>query len=507
MDSFSFDPLTRWLGAATTRRTGLGASLAALVGLGAPAVGAEGGSKEVSAEACIPNGRRCGKKGKKGRPCSQCCSRFTAKKRKDRCACRPDGTDCKNSSQCCNGLCRKKVCVNPNSECVKTSDCKNGNTCQAGVCSCGASGFCPTICTGGSCIECQADSDCGGGRLCINGTCGLWVNTSFAPDETSIDQSNNVGEPRAVWLDGSGLMMAVTDNDNQRAVVFTRPSVGVQEWTAQSYIPQGSGPEGNPSGGCGPDNLDYPEGVVLSADGLTIYVSDNNCDRVNVWTRTSSTSTSWTAQSSVEGGASGSDSYMGRPYGIWVSSDATRVYIAGRDDSGCRILVFSRTSATATTWTFQYKIGDTCGTDPGQLNDPSSIYLVQDETVMFIVERDSHRVSVWTRPSTSSTTWTMQSQIAGDDYGYSANKLYEPRFVISTSSGLRVAISDRDNNRVAVWGRDSLTSTVWRNLTLLGSEGTGIGGLDQPRGLYSPDELQTIYVVDTDNNRVSIWEL
>jgi hypothetical protein len=65
-------------------------------------------SQEVEAEACLPNGRRCG--GRRRRPCRRCCTNYAVGSKRKRCACRPDGHDCSRDSQCCAGVCDQRTC-------------------------------------------------------------------------------------------------------------------------------------------------------------------------------------------------------------------------------------------------------------------------------------------------------------------------------------------------------------------------------------------------------------
>ncbi|MFM9108013.1 MAG: hypothetical protein ACKOWF_15095 [Chloroflexota bacterium] len=515
MESSSFDRWTRWLGAATTRRTGLGAALAAALGLSAAGVEAEGedGQGEVSTEKCIPNGRRCGtrkKNGKKrGKPCSKCCSGKSTSGRKSRCTCRPDGTECRGDSQCCNGLCKKQVCVNPNiaTECSTAADCPGtGNTCSKGVCKCGSGGACPNICSNGVCLECTTDDQCRGGQFCVANVCGNWVNTAFVPGQSFPDKTGDM-YPRGVWLSADALTMAVGDDSYARVSIWTRPSTSSRAWTPQSFVPDGSGPTGNPSPACAVGNLSEARGVALSPDALTLYALDQGC-AVTVWTRPSVTSTVWTEQSRFSSGAN-PDSYFGSgAYNIWVSSDGLRVYL--NDNDLDIILVWSRTSVTSTTWTWQYNVGTKDVNTPtdSTLYEPDTPWLVQNETVMFITERSNNRVSVWTRPDTTSTAWTLQSTIAGLTSGSTPNKLNNPRGVWATEDGLRAFIVDRDNYRVVIWSRPSLTSTTWSVDTILGSgtEGSGAGEFDWSRQIYSPDDGLTLYIADGENSRITIWE-
>lgn len=100
MDKPRFDLhlLTRAVTGSTSRRAGLAGALTAVLPIGANAAPA--------AEACVANGRRCGKgSGKRGEPCRTCCSRHGITQRNGRrhCACKPAGTRATNAAQRCAG--------------------------------------------------------------------------------------------------------------------------------------------------------------------------------------------------------------------------------------------------------------------------------------------------------------------------------------------------------------------------------------------------------------------
>lgn len=100
MDSVRFDSIARALGAAATRRAGIGGALAALASRLLPQVADAATEPE-------PEGP-CGKKGKANR-ChkhSQCCTGYCRKKKgkKGRCRCAPAKVTCTKKTICCDGL-------------------------------------------------------------------------------------------------------------------------------------------------------------------------------------------------------------------------------------------------------------------------------------------------------------------------------------------------------------------------------------------------------------------
>jgi hypothetical protein len=115
MDVSRFDSLTRRLAAGTDRRTALrlaGVSLLATVGT---TVGLRSDTAaQLDADACVPNGNRCGKKGQP--KCAKCCTRFTVRQpitRQRRCTCKAEFRQCRRPDQCCSGNCIRVPCLEP----------------------------------------------------------------------------------------------------------------------------------------------------------------------------------------------------------------------------------------------------------------------------------------------------------------------------------------------------------------------------------------------------------
>lgn len=136
-----FDRITRLLGQLTSRRKGLaGFAVAGLAALEVARLDEGGVAAKPAAERCVPNGQRCSQgQGRDGNTCPLCCSRYVTRKpgaKYRRCTCRPDGMECRNSSQCCNGVCSDRVCgavvacTDLNGACVAgTTTCCDGLGC------------------------------------------------------------------------------------------------------------------------------------------------------------------------------------------------------------------------------------------------------------------------------------------------------------------------------------------------------------------------------------------
>lgn len=131
MDPQAFDRFTRRLGAAVSRRTALGASLAALVPVARPASVAGAGR------------RKC-----------PLCKRLKGPKGRKRCRPVADNSACSGNGRCLGGRCKlPPACTGSGQDCTNGFDCCSSQcVSDPGFCAIGAIGS-----------PCHVDFDCGGG--------------------------------------------------------------------------------------------------------------------------------------------------------------------------------------------------------------------------------------------------------------------------------------------------------------------------------------------------------
>ena len=77
---------------------------------------------------------------------------------------------------------------------------------------------------------------------------------------------------------------------------------------------------------------------------------------------------------------------------------------------------------------------------------------------------------------------------------------------VLTDHGLRPAGSlQPGNNRIAVWTRPSTTSTTWSYSAQFGTQGSGDSNFSVPTGVFVSADTLTAWVADSGNNRIAIW--
>jgi len=165
MDPRTFDGMIRQFARRLSRRSLVGGSLGAAV-LAAVGLTDDTQAKKVKADRCLPPGRRCGTK-KNDEPCRKCCQghHIVTPSGKKKCACRPDGIDCSNASQCCAGACSNGRCGAPAvAPCLPTgTGCASPSQCCTGICEVG-------ICRSAPCRA--VNTNCAVNLDCCSGVCG-----------------------------------------------------------------------------------------------------------------------------------------------------------------------------------------------------------------------------------------------------------------------------------------------------------------------------------------------
>ncbi|MFM9106989.1 MAG: NHL repeat-containing protein, partial [Chloroflexota bacterium] len=174
------------------------------------------------------------------------------------------------------------------------------------------------------------------------------------------------------------------DRLNNRFVIWTRPKATSRQW---SYSAQFG------TSGSGDTNFFYPDGIFVSADGLTAWVADAENSRIVIWTRPKATSRQWSY--STQFGTYGSgDTNFDSPSGIVVSPDTLTAWVG--DNGNNRIAIWTRRTATSTVWRYSAQFG-TAGSGAGNLASPSGIAVAADARTVWTADTGDNRISVWTQ--------------------------------------------------------------------------------------------------------------
>jgi DNA-binding beta-propeller fold protein YncE len=483
MDEQRFDAALRALGCGSTRRQAIAGALGALFGGGVLDAAARKNDKNKG------KGRNPSAPGAEG-PCGN-------GSRKD--------NICTKDTQCCTGICNTKAgkknkdgqgrcrCVKRGKPCTADRNCCGGRACTGGVCGpgCASNADCPAstpVCTAGTCTGCATDGDCRGELpLCCGGLCtaGTWApSTTFGSYGSGEDE---LDEPRGVAISADQLTAWVADFGNSRVSIWNRPDRSSASWSWVTSFGDSQ-------------VIDNPMGIAVSSGETMFWVSDVTADVVQIWTRPDAASTSYTYQTQFGSAGSGVGEFDD-PRMIAVSPDNLTLWLA--DYGNSRVVVWTRPDTASTTWTNVTSFGS-AGTGPGQFEGPRGISVSQDTLTVWVADDTSNRVSVFTRPNATSTTYTFQTAFGSP--GSALNQFQAPHAIYVSRDGLSASIADTENCRIVTWIRTSATSTDW---TPQAAFGTGCGPnadeFDEPKGVIVNGNNTTAWVSDQSNNRISVW--
>ena len=298
-------------------------------------------------------------------------------------------------------------------------------------------------------------------------------------------------QPVGVVISADGRTAWLADLLNQRISVWTRLTSTSTEWSHSINFG---------SQGTGDTNFDFPYGVAVSADTLTAWVADSNNHRISVWTRPTSTLTDW-SHSTNFGSEGTSNPNFRSPHGVAVSANGRTAWVA--DSFNNRISVWTRSTENSTDWSPSYTFGSQ-GTDDANFKNPFGVAVSVDERTAWVADSHNHRISVWTRPTSTSTEWSPSTTFGSGPGSGDANFKY-PSGVALSADGRTVWVADTNNSRVSVWTRATGSSTDWSHSISFGSEGNGDANFGFPTGVAVSANSRTVWVANRTNHRISIW--
>ena len=252
------------------------------------------------------------------------------------------------------------------------------------------------------------------------------------------------------------------------------------------------------SDGNGDNNFHNPYAVAISANKRTAWVADNANHRIAIWTRPTANSTVWTFSTKFGSNGTG-DAEFDLPSDIAISADELTAFVA--DQGNNRISIWTRPNDTSTTWSYSSQFG-TAGTGDRNLLAPVGVALSADGLTTFVSDALNNRVVIWTRES-NPTDWSYSTKFG--TYGSGVGQLYGQAGLALSANGRTLLVADYGNNRISVWDRQDANATSWTNSTTFGTFGSGPGNLSSPFDVALSADGRTAWVADNYNHRISIW--
>lgn len=281
-------------------------------------------------------------------------------------------------------------------------------------------------------------------------------------------QNGQMRNPRAVAANPANGYIYVTDYFNRRVAVFN--SAG--EWQF-NFGTQGSGN----------GQLDLPTDIAISNDGSKVYVLDYFNNRVEIF----NSNGVYQAQIAPSG--------LGYPLAITLNSDSTRLAVHWKGDSpdNLNLVKIYNTSNN-----LEVSSWSSASTITSPFIVPTGITYTPDDSSLLISDPDNSVVRFFSATGSPVAPSQMGSAGSGESQFVGVSD------IVISPGGEHFLVTDSDNGRIQVF---NLATQVFESQIGVGGEGSGDNQFDNPSGMtFSPDGSR-LYIVDTDNARVKIYDI
>ena len=325
---------------------------------------------------------------------------------------------------------------------------------------------------------------------------------------TSGNDNDEFDKPTDLAINNSGDELYVVDSENNRIKIYelTRGdncSSGNDEIINDEVCFEDDfGSSGSSTG-----KFDIPTDLAVSKDNGDIYVVDSDNNRVQRFNSNGS-------YDNLEFGSSssGDEEYLGTPSAIAIDKKSDYVYVA--DSSKDSISVFEEDGD------FKFKFGES-GSSDDEFDNPSGMVIDDSNQMLYVADTDNNRIKIYELTDgdncPSGTDEVEEDEVCFvDDFGSSGSsdgKFDKPEGLAYDEDKDLLYVADTDNNRIQVFEMvsgstcPSETDKITNGVCFVeefGSSGSGDGRFEKPEGLALDLENGILYVADTGNHRIKM---
>ena len=320
--------------------------------------------------------------------------------------------------------------------------------------------------------------------------------------------SDDFDKPTDLAINNNGDRLYVVDSENNRLKIYEitggdRCSSGNDEIIDDEVCYD----ESFGSSGDDDGEFDVPTDLAVSKDNGDVYVVDSDNNRVQRFQSDGD-------YDNLEFGSSNSnaDEYLGLPSAIAIDKKSDYIYVA--DSTTDSISVFDDDGD------FEFNFGDT-GSSDGEFRNPSGMVVNDSDQILYVADTENNRIQIFELTDgddcPSGTDQIINDQVCFvDEFGSSGSgdgDFDEPTGLAYDEDNDLLYVADTENNRIQVFeivsgntcpsGTDEIINGVCF-VEEFGSSGSSDGRFNSPSGLAVDEDNGILYVADTDNHRIQM---
>jgi tripartite motif-containing protein 71 len=307
---------------------------------------------------------------------------------------------------------------------------------------------------------------------------GIYISQFGESGSIGIVGSNADGKfnaPRDMAQDSQGNIY-VADGANNRIQKFTSSGVFIEAWGANGA----DGTNGTSNG-----EFNFPESIAIDGSD-NIYVGEANNYRVQKLDKNGNFIAKWGANGGDGSSGSGDGEFSGIR-GIAIALDGNLLVV---DEGNYRIQKLN-----STTGAFISKFG-TSGNADGEFSAPAGVATDSSGNI-YVADMYNNRIQKFSSDGIFISKWGANG---GDSSSGSGDGEFSAVSAVDVDNQGNVYTLDYDNGRVQKFDTNGNFLAKW------GDPGTGDGQFDSPEGLQVSANGNTVFVADSDNQRIQIFK-
>ena len=306
-------------------------------------------------------------------------------------------------------------------------------------------------------------------------------------------------EPSGLTFDEDENMLYVADTENNRIQVFeiitgkTCPS-GTDEIIDGVCFVEEFGTSGSTDG-----KFNAPSGLAIDEDNGLLYVADSDNNRIQMLSSTGSSS-DIISFSDKFGSRGTSDDEFNKPTDLAIDN-SNQLYVV--DSENDRIKIFDLTGGdNCPSGTDEVINDEVCfdedfgssGSSDGRFDIPTDLAIDKDTGDIYVVDSDNNRVQRFQSDGDFDNLEFGSSKSSDDEY------LGTPSAIAVHKKTDYIYVADSTNDSISVFDDDG-------NFKFSFDDDASSDKFDKPSGMVIDDSENILYVADTGNNKIRMFEL